>query len=105
MSGGDFAFNPGYELQVTMQSLCHEIQERALHVDSAGALGLPAKSEPALIFAANVKSGGAEWSANNTLAADTRIRRDFIQLYLGVARMLDPSGQHDARTVRDRAAR
>jgi hypothetical protein len=98
MSGGDFAFNPGYELQVTMQSLCHEIKERALHVNSASAIGLPAKAQPAVIF--NSKND-AEWAANNTLAADTRMRNSFVQLYLGVARMLKLADQRDARTVQD----
>src|SRR3954463_2174647 len=72
MSGGNFAFNPAYELQVTMQSLCHEIKERAIHVNDAKANGIPERPQIARIPGTAAQTDNAEWAAYATLPADAR---------------------------------
>ena len=104
MSGGNFAFNPGYELQVSMQSLCHEVRERALHVNMAQANGIPAKAQPSRLPGNSAQSDDAEWAAYATLPADARMRNSFVQLYRNLARMISPAQQQDARIVRDRGS-
>ena len=104
MSGGNFAFNPGYELQVTMQSLCHEINERALHVNSAQAMGIVDKAQPSLILGAGAENDNAEWAAYSTLPADARMRNSFQQFHRGLSKMLKASQEHDARMVQDRGS-
>ena len=102
MSGGKSAFNPGYELQVAMQSLCHEVRERAIHVDAAAAAGIPAEGQPIRLPASIAQSDNSEWVSYSTLPADARLRNSFTQLYLSVARIINLGQQHDARIVQDR---
>ena len=104
MSGGNFAFNPAYELQVSMQSLCHEVRERALHVNMAQASGIPAKAQPSRLPGNSAQSDDAEWAAYATLPADARMRNSFVQLYRNLARMISPAQQQDVRIVRDRGS-
>jgi hypothetical protein len=104
MSGGNFAFNPAYELQVSMQSLCHEVRERALHVNMAVASGVEAKSQPSRLPGNGAQNDNAEWAAYATLPADARMRNSFAQLYRNLVRMISPSQQQDARVVRDRGS-
>ena len=102
MSGGNLAFNPAYELQVSMQSLCHEIKERAIHVNDAKVNGIPDRPQIARIPGNSAQTDNAEWAAYATLPADARMRNSFLQFYLGVARMLKLAEQRDPRIVQDK---
>jgi len=104
MSVGNFAFNPAYELQITMQSLCHDLRERALHVDSAMAAGIEMKPQPRRLPGTDAQADNAEWAAYATLPADARLRNSFAQFSLGLARMINLSQQQDARIVHDRGS-
>ncbi len=104
MSAGNFAFNPAYELQVSMQALCHEVKERAIHVNDAKANGIPDRPQIARIPGTAAQNDNAEWAAYATLPADARLRNSFMQFYLGVARMIRQSQQRDTRMVQDKGS-
>jgi hypothetical protein len=85
-----------------MQSLCHEIKERAIHVNDAKANGIPDRPQIARIPGNSAQNDNAEWAAYATLPADARMRNSFLQFYLGVARMLKLAEQRDPRIVQDK---
>ncbi len=83
MSAGNFAFNPAYELQVSMQALCHEVRERAIHVNDAKANGIPDRPQIARIPGTAAQNDNAEWASYATLPADARLKEQFHAVLSG----------------------
>ncbi len=104
MSGGEFTFNPAYELQVSLKSLCHDVRERAMHVNMAVEARIAEKQQPAALPGGGAASGSAEWDAYATLPADERLRNSFAQLYRDLSGTIALWQQHDLRLVQDRGS-
>jgi hypothetical protein len=67
-SGGKTDFNPVYELQATMGTLCNDLNDRAQVVTQAVANGISAKLHPGEIPPNIYNSDDAEWESYATSA-------------------------------------
>src|SRR4051812_6075282 len=104
MSEGKFTFNPAYELQVSLKSLCHDVRERAMHVNMAVEARIGEKAQPAALPGEGVVADSAEWDAYATLPADERLRNSFAQLHRDLSAAIALWQQHDLRLVQDRGS-
>jgi hypothetical protein len=103
MSGGKFAFNPSFELQVSLQSLCHDVRERAIHVNMAMDAAIHRKAEPS-VPTGKAGADTTEWDAYATLPMDARLRNSFATLYRDLSQMITLWNAHDPRIVSDRGS-
>jgi hypothetical protein len=101
MSNGGFAYNPVYELQTAMRSLCHDVRERELHVNMAVKAGIQTKAHPPRLPGNTALADNAEWEAHTTYAMDARLKNSVAQLYKDMAAAASLWQQHDARIVYD----
>ncbi len=99
MSGGKYSFNPAYELQTSLQSLCHDLHERVIHVDMAANAGIWKKAQPEHLPGAGNAAESAEWDAYATLPMDARLKNSFAQLYGDMQQMILLWQQRDPRIV------
>ena len=104
MSGGAFALNPVYELKTAMQSLCHVVKERAIHVDMAIDNGIDKKRQPSHIAGNTAESDDAEWDAYATSAADARLRNSVAQLHGDLVKIVALWQHHDLNIAYDGAS-
>lgn len=102
VSGGKTDFNPVYELQATMGTLCNDLNDRAQAVNQAVANGISAKlhpsENPANIY--NSDQDG-DWEAYATPARDARLRGAFVAFHQDLARMIGQWVSRDPRIAYD----
>jgi hypothetical protein len=101
VSGGKTDFNPVYELQATMGTLCNELNDRAQAVNQAVANGISAKLHPSAIPANIYSSEDGEWEAYATPARDARLRAAFAAFRQELGKMIGQWLNRDPRVVYD----
>lgn len=101
VSGGRMDFNPLYELKVTMQTLCNDLNDRAQYVDQAISEGFPGKNHPTRLPDNIYGSDDDSWESYATPSRDARIKAAFVQFYSDMAQMIDLWVQRDPRIVYD----
>jgi len=101
VSGGRTDYNPVYELQATMKTLCNDLGDRAQAVQQAVANGIAAKPHPGRLPPNIYSSDVGEWEAYATPARDARLRAAFVQFRADLARMTELWLKRDARIVYD----
>lgn len=100
VSGGRTDFNPVYEVQATMRTLCNDLEERRQAVDQAIHNGIAAKLHPASI-PDDIYSAGGDWEAYATPARDVRLRAAFVRFRDDLARMIRQWVNRDPNIVYD----
>lgn len=101
MSGGRTDFNPLYELQMGMRSLCNDLEDRRQAVDQAVANGISARLHPSGLPANVFSSEDGDWESYATPARDTRLRAGFVALRQELARMIGLWQARDPRIAYD----
>ena len=101
VSGGKTDFNPVYELESTMRTLCNDLEDRRQAVDQAVQAGLAAKNHPTQIPANIYLSDDGDWESYATPARDARMRAAFVQFHRDLAGMIGMWVNRDARIVYD----
>ena len=101
VSGGRTDFNPVFELELGMQTLCNDLEERRQAVDQAVANGISAKLHPSGLPANIYSSDDAEWESYATPARDARLRAGFVALRQSLARMIQLWINRDPRIAYD----
>jgi hypothetical protein len=87
VSGGRTDFNPVYELQATMRTLCNDLEDRRQAVGQAIHNGIAAKLHPSVI-PQDIYNAGGDWEAYATPARDVRLRAAFAGFHDELARMI-----------------
>ncbi|HVW75146.1 MAG TPA: hypothetical protein VHC39_16030, partial [Rhizomicrobium sp.] len=101
VSGGKTDFNPVYELEATMGTLCNDLNDRAQAVNQAVANGISAKPHPSEIPANIYNSDDSEWESYATPARDARLRAAFVSFRQELGRMIGLWLARDPRVVYD----
>lgn len=101
ISGGKSDFNPVYELEATMGTLCNDLNDRAQAVNQAVANGISAKLHPSEIPANIYNSDDGEWESYATPARDARLRAAFVAFRQELGRMIGLWLNRDPRVVYD----
>ena len=101
VSGGRTDFNPVYELQATMGTLCNDLNDRAQAVNQAVANGISARLHPSEIPPNIYSSDDTEWEAYATPARDARLRAAFVAFRRELSRMIGQWLNRDARVAYD----
>jgi hypothetical protein len=100
VSGGRTDFNPVYELQATMRTLCNDLEDRRQAVDQAIHNGIAGKLHPSVI-PGDIYNAGGDWEAYATPARDVRLRAAFAGFRGELARMIRQWVQRDPDIVYD----
>ena len=101
VSGGRTDYNPVYELQATMRTLCNDLNDRAQAVQQAVANGIAARPHPASLPDNIYMTDDGTWEAYATPARDSRLRAAFVQFRRDLARMIALWRMRDPRIVYD----
>jgi hypothetical protein len=101
VSGGRTDFNPVYELQATMGTLCNDLNDRFQAVNQAVANGIAAKLHPSQIPPNIYSSDDGDWEAYATPARDARLRAAFVAFRQELAKMTGQWLNRDPRIVYD----
>jgi hypothetical protein len=101
VSGGKSDFNPVYELQATMGTLCNDLNDRAQAVNQAVANGISAKLHPSFIPPNIYSSEDGEWEAYATPARDARLRAAFVAFRQELGKLIGQWLNRDPRVVYD----
>ena len=101
VSGGRMDFNPIYELQATMKTLCNDLDDRAQYVDLAIKDGAANRPHPSRLPDNIYGSENQEWETYSTPSRDARIKAAFAQFYKDMAEMIDLWVHRDDRIVYD----
>jgi hypothetical protein len=101
VSGGRMDFNPVYELQATMKTLCNDLNDRAQYVDNDIKDGIADKEHPNRLPDNIYGSSNLEWETYSTPSRDARIKAAFIQFYKDLSDMLAMYVNRDPRIVYD----
>jgi hypothetical protein len=107
VSGGRTDFNPVYELESTMKTLCNDLNDRAQYVNMAVAQQVAVKPHPPSLPANIYSSDDGTWESYATPSRDARLKAGFAALYRDMAAMLglwqarDPRIVHDGNFLKD----
>lgn len=107
VSGGRRDFNPVYELEASMRTLCNDLKDRAQFVDQAVANGISAKLHPGSLPADIYNADDGDWESYATPARDARLRAGFIAFHDELAEMIrlwlarDPRIVYDGQFLKD----
>jgi hypothetical protein len=101
VSGGRTTFNPVYELQVTMGTLCNDLGDRAQSVDQAIAEGVQIRPHPDRLPENIYGSADNTWESYATPSRDARIKAAFAQFHAEMKEMIRMWINRDPRLVYD----
>ena len=101
VSGGRTDFNPLYELQATMGTLCNDLEDRREAVNQAVANGISARLHPSEIPANIYSSEDGTWESYATPSRDARLKAGFIAFRRDLARMIALWLNRDPRIIYD----
>jgi hypothetical protein len=101
VSGGRTDFNPVYELEATMGTLCNDLNDRAQAINQAVANGISAKLHPSEIPSNIYSSEDGEWEAYATPARDARLRAAFVAFRQELSKMISQWLNRDSRVAYD----
>lgn len=100
-SGGRMSFNPVYELQVTMQTLCNDLKDRAQYVDNSISENIQNRPHPERLPDNIYQASNADWEAYSTPSRDARIKAAWAQFYRDLSEMINLWVKRDPRIVYD----
>jgi hypothetical protein len=101
VSGGKTSYNPVFELQATMRSLCNDLNDRAQSVDQAIAERVPEQLHPSKLPDDIYDSHDTIWESYATPARDARIRAAFLQFQRDLGNIIRLWINRDPRVVYD----
>ena len=101
VSGGKMSFNPIYELQATMKTLCNDLNDRAQYVDLDIKDQISVKDHPHRLPDNIYGSDDNEWETYSTPSRDARIKAAFVQFYKDLKEMIGLWVKRDPRIVYD----
>ena len=101
ISGGRTDYNPVFELQATMRTLCNDLEDRRQAIDLAVRDGVTARNHPSEIPANIYLSDDNAWESYATPARDARLRAAFVQFHRELAAMINLWLNRDSRIVYD----
>ena len=101
MSGGRSDFNPVYELESTMRTLCNDLEDRRQVVELAVREGATSRLHPGKIPANIYLSDDNVWESYATPARDARLRAAFVQFHSDLGDMIRLWVNRDPRIVYD----
>ena len=101
VSGGRTDFNPLYELQATMGTLCNDLEDRREAVNQAVANGISARLHPSEIPANIYSSEDGTWESYATPSRDARLKAGFVAFRRDLARMIALWLNRDPRIIYD----
>jgi hypothetical protein len=101
VSGGRMSFNPVYELQATMRTLCNDLHDRAQYVDNAISESINARPHPERLPDNIYQASNQDWEAYSTPSRDARIKAAWAQFYKDLQEMIDLWVKRDPRIVYD----
>ena len=101
ISGGKMDFNPIYELNATMKTLCNDLNDRAQFVSQSIAEEFPSRPHPARLPDNIYGSNDTQWENYSTPSRDARIKAAFAQFYQDMAQMIQLWQKRDPRIVYD----
>lgn len=101
VSGGRADFNPVFELQTTMGSLCNDLNDRFQAVNQAVANGISAKLHPGQNPPNIYSSDDGDWEAYATPARDARLRAASVAFRQALGTMIAQWVNRDPRIVYD----
>jgi hypothetical protein len=87
MSNGKFTYNPVAELQASMDTICHDLKDRAFYVDVAIKDGINEKPQPARMPGNIYATDDVEWESYSTPSRDARLKNSFALLYQDLSKM------------------
>ena len=101
VSGGKMDYNPVFELQETIKTLCNDLHDRAQYVDQAIAEDMPDKAHPDRLPGNIYGASDPKWEQYATPSRDSRIRAAFAQFYRDMANMIQLWIDRDPRVTYD----
>ena len=101
VSGGRMEFNPVYELQATMTTLCNDLNDRAQYVDNAISENIQNRDHPERLPDNIYGSSDKDWEDYSTPSRDARIKAAAAQFYKDLGDMIDLWVKRDPRIVYD----
>ncbi len=101
VSGGRMSFNPVYELQATMKTLCNDLNDRAQYVDNALSENIQDRDHPGRLPDNIYGSSDQDWENYSTPSRDARIKAAAVQFYKDLGDMIDMWVKRDPRVVYD----
>ena len=101
VSGGHMSFNPVYELQATMQTLCNDLHDRAQYVDNAISENINTRPHPDRLPDNIYQASNQDWESYSTPSRDARIKAAWVQFYKDLKDMIDLWVKRDPRIVYD----
>src|SRR5262249_30385560 len=101
VSGGKTSFNPVYELQETMKTLCNDLNDRAQYVDNAISENIQNRPHPDHLPDNIYQASNQDWETYSTPSRDARIKAAWAQFYKDLKEMIDLWVKRDTRIVYD----
>ena len=101
VSGGRTDFNPVYELQATMRTLCNDLRDRAQYVDQAVQENLPRTNHPMRLPDNIYSSDDTAWENYATPSRDARLKAGFVGFYRDLKEMIGLWLARDGRIAYD----
>jgi hypothetical protein len=101
VSGGKVDFNPIYELKITMQTMCNDLNDRAQFIGQSIAEGIQNRPHPARLPDNIYGSNNADWESYSTPSRDARIKAEAAAFYQDMAKMIRLWIDRDPRIVYD----
>jgi hypothetical protein len=101
VSGGRMTFNPIYELQATMQTLCNDLHDRAQYVDNSVSQNIQNRTHPERLPDNIYQASDLEWETYSTPSRDARIKAAWEQFYRDLSEMIGLWEKRDPRIVYD----
>ncbi len=99
VSGGKTDYNPVFELESTIKTLCNDLHDRAQYVDMAVAQRVSIKPHPAKLPANIYSSDDGAWESYATPSRDARLKAGFAALVRDLAGMIALWTARDPRIV------
>jgi hypothetical protein len=87
LNGGKFTFDPVAELKAGMETICHDIKERAYYVDVAIKDGIHEKPHPKLMPGNIYATDDMEWESYSTPSRDARLKNSFAMMYQDLTKL------------------
>ena len=101
VSGGKMEFNPVYELQTTMRTLCNDLKDRAQFVSMAFSENIASRFHPTRLPNNIYGTDDDEWETYSTPSRDARLKTAFAQFYHDMGEMMSLYVKRDERIVYD----
>jgi hypothetical protein len=101
VSGGKMSFNPVFELQETMKTLCNDLNDRAQYVDNAISENIQNRPHPDRLPDNIYQASNPDWESYSTPSRDARIKAAWAQFHSDLKEMIDLWVKRDPRIVYD----